>query len=93
VLAQVLDEGVEEVNANMGTVIPELFRSVLYSLGKENTVVKDAVQVKSNTAGKSSRLVTTVEDAVRTVYEKWVPTAGERACCEPPEVVGLGEAE
>jgi nucleoporin NDC1 len=77
VLAQALDESAEKVNLNVGTAIPELFRSVLHSPGKENTVAKDAVKVKSNATANLLRLSCMVEDAMRTLYEQWVPPHGQ----------------
>jgi nucleoporin NDC1 len=74
VLVQALDEGAEKGKVNVGMAIPTW--SVLHSPGKENMVVKSVVQVKSNAAGKSSKLPTRVEAAVCTVYEKWVPPQG-----------------
>jgi hypothetical protein len=76
VLTQTLDEGVEKLNVNVGTAIPELLRSDAFPWEGE-CGVKNAVQVKSNAAGKSSRLPTMVEDAVRTVFENWVPRQGK----------------
>jgi nucleoporin NDC1 len=73
VLAQALDEGAEKVNVNVGTVIPELFRSVMQTPEKEKTEAKGAVENKGKKAASILRLPSTLDGVVHATYEKWAP--------------------
>jgi nucleoporin NDC1 len=62
---------------NVATAIPELLRSDAFPWEGE------CCTSQKQRGGKSSRLPTTVEDAVRTMFENWVPQQGKALAVSP----------